>query len=111
MPCLSNCSLKLPLNMAKHRRALLSARKMLLGLLRWMFWLRGNSALIILTRKRDIHPTSQGSVTPGKPDPLLPIRDPHRSTKDSTSPVSQAAETTAGNCNFMQLRLRSFISQ
>lgn len=42
MPCLSNCSLKLPLNMAKHLRALLSARKMLLGLLHWMFWLRGN---------------------------------------------------------------------
>lgn len=42
MPCLSNCSLKLPLDVAKHRRALLSARKMLLGLLRWMFWLCGN---------------------------------------------------------------------
>lgn len=42
MPCLSNYSLKLPLNMAKHRRALLSARKMPLGLLHWMFWLRGH---------------------------------------------------------------------
>lgn len=42
MPCLSNCSLKLPLDMAKHRCVLLSARKMLLRLLSWMFWLRGN---------------------------------------------------------------------
>lgn len=42
MPCLSNCSLKLPLDMAKHGCVLLSARKMLLRLLQWMFWLGGN---------------------------------------------------------------------
>lgn len=42
MSCLSNCSLKLPLDMAKHRYVFLSARKMLPWLLQWIFWLRGN---------------------------------------------------------------------
>lgn len=74
----------------------------------WKLWDSVPGALIILTWKRDSRPASQGSVTPGKPDPRISLRDLHRSTKDSTSPVSQAAEPTAGNCNFMRLQRPAF---
>lgn len=66
------------------------------------------SALIILTWKCDSHPTSQGSLTPGKLDLVFLIHDLDRSTKDLTSPVSKSAETTDGNWNFTWLRLRLF---
>lgn len=66
------------------------------------------SALIILTWKCDSHPTSQGSLTPGKLDLVFLIHDLHRSTKDLSSPVSKSAETTDGNWNFTWLRLRLF---
>lgn len=66
------------------------------------------STLIILTWKCDSHPTSQGSLTPGKLDLVFLIHDLHRSTKDLTSPVSKSAETTDGNWNFTWLRLRLF---
>lgn len=57
-------------------------------------------ALIILTWKRNSHPTSQGSLTPGEPDLVFLTRDPRHSTKDLTSPVTYLAETTDGNWNF-----------
>lgn len=68
------------------------------------------AALIILTWKRDSHPTSQGSLTPGKPDLVFLIHDLHLGTKDLTSPVSEttASGTTDGNWNFTWLRLRLF---
>lgn len=73
----------------------------------WMEIVRSvPSALIILTWKRDSHPTSQGSLTPGKREPVFWIRDPHHGTKDLTSPVSSSAQFTDGNWNFTWLRLR-----
>lgn len=69
------------------------------------------STLIILTWKRDSHPTSQGSLTPGKPDLVFLIHDLHHSAKDLTSPVSQSAETTDGFWNFTWHRLRLFFPQ
>lgn len=73
----------------------------------WMEIVRSvPSALIILTWKRDSHPTLQGSLTPGKLDLVFLIHDLHRSTKDLTSPVS--AEAADGNWNFTWLRLRLF---
>lgn len=47
-------------------------------------------------------------MTPGKPDPWLWLHDRRRSTKDSASPVSEAAETTAGNRSFMRPQLPPF---
>lgn len=62
------------------------------------------TALIILTWKCDSHPTSQGSLTPGKLDLAFLIHDLHRNTKDLTSPVSQSTETADGKWNVTLLK-------
>lgn len=65
-------------------------------------------ALIILTWKFDSRPTSRGSLTPGKLEPVSLIHEPQHSTKDLTSPVSWLTGRTDGKRNFSWFKRKVF---